>query len=77
MQQPRFRMRSHATLTFTRKRGSSPNDMCTFQSAYRFSQGPEPGQTTLAAAQSKDKTIDEDEIRTHAGRAHWISSPTP
>ena len=20
---------------------------------------------------------DEDEIRTHAGRAHWISSPTP
>ena len=24
-----------------------------------------------------DKNYDEDGIRTHAGRAHWISSPTP
>ena len=23
------------------------------------------------------KVFDEDGIRTHAGRAHWISSPTP
>ena len=23
------------------------------------------------------KKLDEDGIRTHAGRAHWISSPTP
>ena len=23
------------------------------------------------------KILDEDGIRTHAGRAHWISSPTP
>ena len=23
------------------------------------------------------KEVDEDGIRTHAGRAHWISSPTP
>ena len=24
-----------------------------------------------------EKILDEDGIRTHAGRAHWISSPTP
>ena len=24
-----------------------------------------------------EKVFDEDGIRTHAGRAHWISSPTP
>ena len=27
--------------------------------------------------QHLNKTYDEDGIRTHAGRAHWISSPTP
>ncbi len=26
---------------------------------------------------TKAKKYDEDGIRTHAGRAHWISSPTP
>ena len=26
---------------------------------------------------SEKKKIDEDGIRTHACRAHWISSPTP
>ena len=26
---------------------------------------------------SVTKMYDEDGIRTHAGRAHWISSPTP
>ncbi len=25
----------------------------------------------------KKKAFDEDEIRTHAGRAQWISSPSP
>ena len=25
----------------------------------------------------RQKNFDEDGIRTHAGRAHWISSPTP
>jgi hypothetical protein len=29
----------------------------------------------LAASVAKE--FDEDGIRTHAGRAHWISSPTP
>ena len=32
----------------------------------------------VTSLQKKEKNIsDEDGIRTHAGRAHWISSPTP
>ena len=35
----------------------------------------------LIAADTRDqvalKTFDEDGIRTHAGRAQWISSPSP
>ena len=39
------------------------------------------GHAMQTAADTRDqvalKTFDEDGIRTHAGRAHWISSPTP
>ena len=30
-----------------------------------------------SSAQPVSKNVDEDGIRTHACRAHWISSPTP
>lgn len=32
---------------------------------------------TIPQTDAKNEDHDEDEIRTHAGRAHWISSPTP
>jgi hypothetical protein len=38
---------------------------------------PGNGNLNFVAWSPDDKNYDEDGIRTHAGRAHWISSPTP
>ena len=44
----------------------------------RMKRAPHSKRKVEAASTRKNcKNFDEDGIRTHAGRAHWISSPTP